>query len=184
MNKKIKIILGLVLILPIIANKNNLSLSNENNSQNNSVNAQFKIVINNETSNVRGWNNSYKTWFYLDLTINGRPYNDNDFNAVSDIDYNDCFVPLKSNENEILLTNNYKIYLLESNTPVHIQFNFGTFYPWGGVWYHAQLASDDFNIDYFNQFHTYGNNGLCMNLDCVGNNGNNSVSYSKIEYKF
>ena len=161
---------------------------------------QLQIAINNQTSNVNS--GSKKTdsngidikwdWFYIDLSINGRPYNYDDFKLN---DKSKMITPENSkngsgNHKDVFATPFYsEVTLLKLTSSINsytIKFTFGTYYNGGGqIWYHAQLTNaDNYKYNIFNQFFNTGDAGTKIVINVNGKKDANSANWGFHNYKF
>ena len=166
---------------------------------------QFQLIINNKTSNV---NSNYPKvdpddsnspllweWFYIDLSINGKVYNYDDFklNDKSKMiapenpkngsgNHKDVFAT-PSNSKVTLLS---LIYNTNFTNAVTIYFTFGTYYDGGGnIWYHAQLTSaNNYEYNFINQFVKTRYAGTKLIINANGSDNANNANWGFQYYKF
>ena len=165
------------------------------------VSYQFQFIIDNETSNVSNNidtnNDDNQEWFYLDLSIDGKIYNDDDFklndksnNIIpqkEDIDddsggYHKDVFATPSNSKVTLLS---LIYNTNFTNAMTIYFTFGTYYLRSSVAYHAQLASaNNYEYNFVNQFVKTRYAGTKLIINANGSVGANDASWGFQYYKF
>ena len=161
----------------------------------------LNIIIDNKTNNVVGGDNNknFGTWFYLNLTINHRIYNVDDFqNVVIENSENtgggrfgrtghkDVFItPI--NSRKVILTYD----LTNENEFTYIGIAFGTFYQHGfGHLAHAELTGTKgyqngvYRLNRFWIHGTTGNNGINLIITATGVKDANSASWGLEYYKF
>ena len=144
---------------------------------------KLKLVLNNEATNVNG--NNDRTYFYLDIKINGKVYNDDDFNKQGTVPnnygYKDIFWTM---QNTVLTL--YTLNLSPSIAGLCIDFTFGTIYsPTGLVYYHSQLIStSNYKYDFHKKFYDTGNNGINLIFNAYGGIGQNSATWNFSNFKF
>ena len=179
-------IYGICSLVSIASLGSSLNLKNEltNNNFNDVPSYYLKIVFNNQT-NINA--NSKYVCFYLDISMNGRIYNDNDFlNIVS-----------AKNIRGLLGVNDLDLFLTNSNSSstilnldisnwdlINLDFTFGTFYDTGflGIWCHAQLiAANNYQYDFRKDVNKNGNIGTQLVINAYGND-TNSAQWSIANY--
>ena len=153
---------------------------------------QFNLIVNNKTSNVGAM---AQVCFYLDIKIMGITLDDRDFNDDINlvklntpnngyVDYaaQDLFI-VKLESSATLIANDYFPGTLDS--PVPINFTFGTFYEFGGAWYHAQLTfANNYQYNFKNVYNDTNKNGVNFIIDANGGDGANIASWGFQYFKF
>ena len=176
-----------------LTSKKNLNLAN-NTQTNTSIKYGTEIDISNFTNNVYGGDSyHFGTWFYLDLSINGVVYNDNDFtNITIENDKNAggagtsagrrgdkdvFFTPMKSTTRIFLSS-------LSNNNKWNLSFTFGTFC-WGPIWCpHFELTSFNDTIVATLPSPSTGIVSAIAGIKIIANgtNHNNSAQYEEFWY--
>ena len=171
------------------------------------VSFQLQVAINNNTSNVNSNNaksdpndpNHYFRWdwFYIELSINGRAYNDDDFRINNK---SSTIVPENSkngsgSHKDVFATPCYSeaiiLSLINTIESDNIQFTFGTYYDLNKytipnkIWYHTQLTNaNNYNYSLVNQFDNTGDAGAKLVINANGSKGANSANWGIHPYKF
>ena len=160
-----------------------------------SVKFQFQITIINKTDNVSGGDSYYfGTWMYLDISMNGGIYNDDNFhNIVTENSTNsggaggsagrtgdkDVFITPMALETQIwsMTFNDWEIFDIN-------YFTFGTFY-YGLGFDHAQLTySNEYFYYMLKEYKATKNNGARLTIEISGTNGINIAGWDIEPYKF
>ena len=185
-----KLILPIMILMTMITNFVNLQNSNNKHlTLNNAPRFELKVAVNNQTSNVGVLQ---LVCFYLDITVNGIAYNNNNFDNDPNLQ--------KFNKKPIYGQKGLDIFIVNPNTEATlittdldpsldfatIDFSFGTFYsPLGHVWYHAQLTmAYKYQYNFYKTYVNTTNNGTKVVINANGSDGANSANWGFHYYKF
>ena len=174
--KKSIIIVGAITAILTGSISNINSINSKTSSQ--SMVCNFQLTLINNTDNVKGGTPyHFGTWFYLDLSVNGKAFNDNSLNNITrenpqnaggsggsagrtgDLDV--FIIPIKAKET---------IFNMNFDSQVQYSFTLGTFYWTPLYWGHTILTSFDSP--------TYVFPHCGATITAMGTNGNNSATFT------
>ena len=180
-----KTIVPIIILTTIVTNFVSIqSLNNKKIKNNFDESFQLQLVINNSANNIIP-----PTYFYLDININNKAYNNSCYILQNKDNVNFLKNFHAGKYNDTFTTNvNSKIILYTLNL-VHLpdsyanwDFTFGTFV--GNVHYPLTSTHGIYTYDYYKNFLNTGNNGTKIVIDAFGSTGANDANWGIYFYKF
>ena len=170
-----------IITLTLVAITSFINIQNLNNKVLASPNMQLQFIINNEANNINPISNG--VWFYLDISVSGHNYNDDNFINITKwtytLNYKDVFTTVRNTSTTIIT-----IDITQFDT-LFFNFTFGTFYsPTGIMWYHTQLtAANNYVYNQYAPYKNNGNNGTQLIINAYGGDCTNSANWIFKSYK-